>query len=76
MSDRGIQLSDGGKGKRKAELVELCQNVAAMKQPKLDEVVESFDQLLEEKLRTSEGKLPNPETLSYEILVSELCRYT
>lgn len=63
MSDRGIQLSDGGKGKRKAELVELCQNVAAMKQPKLDEVVESFDQLLEEKLQTSEGKLPNLETL-------------
>ena len=64
LSDRGIQLSDGGKGKRKAELVELCQNAAAMKQPKLVEVVESYDQLLEEKLKTSDGRLPNPDTLS------------
>ena len=41
LSDRGIQLSDGGKGKRKAELEEFCRNAEARKQSKLDEVVES-----------------------------------
>ena len=63
LSDRGIQLSDRGKGKRRAELLELCQNAAEMKQQKLEEVVESFDRLLEEKLQTNEGLLPNPDTL-------------
>ena len=63
MSDRGIQLSDRGKGKRRAELLELCQNAAKMKQQKLEEVVESFDRLLEEKLQTNQGLLPNPDTL-------------
>ena len=43
LSDRGIQLSDGGKGKWKAGLVELWR-----KQSKLDEGVESYDQLLAE----------------------------
>ena len=38
LSDRGIQVSDGGRGKRKRELVELCEKAAEMKQPKLDEV--------------------------------------
>ena len=46
LSDRGIQLSDEGKGKRKAELVKLCRNAAARKQSKLDEVVDSYDHLL------------------------------
>ena len=63
LSDRGIQLSDRGKGKRRAELLELCQNAAEMKQQKLEEVVESFDRVLEEKLQTNEGLLPNPDTL-------------
>ena len=43
-----MQLSDGGKGKRKAELVELRRNAEARKQSILDEVVESYDQLLAE----------------------------
>ena len=63
LSDRGIQSSDRGKGKRRAELLELCQNAAEMKQQKLEEVVESFDRVLEEKLQTNEGLLPNPDTL-------------
>ena len=63
MSDRGIQLSDRGKGKRRAELLELCQNAAKMKQQKLEEVVESSDRLLEEKLQTNQGLLPNPDSL-------------
>ena len=36
LRERGIQLSDGGKGKRRAELLDLCQKAAAMKQRKLD----------------------------------------
>jgi len=63
LSDRGIQSSERGKGKRRAELLELCQNAAEMKQQKLEEVVESFDRVLEEKLQTNEGLLPNPDTL-------------
>ena len=63
LSNRGIQLSDRGKGKRRAELLELCQNGEEMKQQKLKEVMESFDQVLEEKLQTNEGLLPNPDTL-------------
>lgn len=35
MSDRGFQFSDWGKGKRRAELLELCPNAAEMKQQKL-----------------------------------------
>ena len=58
-------MSDRGKGKRRAELLELCQNAAEMKQQKLEEVVESFDRVLEEKLQTNEGLLPNPDTLRY-----------
>ena len=60
LSDRGIQSSDRGKGNRRAELLELCQNAAEMRQQKLEEVVESFDRVLEEKLQTNEGLFPNP----------------
>ena len=35
-SDREIQDSDGSEGKRKTELVKLCQNAASMNQPNLD----------------------------------------
>lgn len=74
MSHRGIQLSDRGKGKRRAELLELCQNEAKMKQQKLEEVVESFDQLLEEKLQTNQGLLPNSWYITF--LVSQFYEYT
>ena len=57
-----MQLSDGGKGKRKAELLDLCQKAAAMKQRKLDDSAEDRTMLLE--LQASEGKLPDPKTLS------------
>ena len=63
LRERGIQLSDGGKGKRRAELLDLCQKAAAMKQRKLDDSVEDRAKLLEDKLQTSEGKLPDPKTL-------------
>ena len=67
LRERGIQLSDGGQGKRKAELLAVCQKAAAMKQRKLDDSAEDRTKLLEileDKLQTSEGKLPDPKTLS------------
>ena len=64
LRERGIQLSDGGKGKRKAELLDLCEKAAAMKQRKLDDSVEDRAKLLEDNLQTSQGKLPDPKTLS------------
>ena len=57
MWERGIQLSEGGKGKKKAELFDLCKKAAAMKQIKLASYVSSTKdrrKLLEEKLQTSE----------------------
>ena len=64
LKERGIQLSDGGKGKRKAELVDLCEKAAEMKQAKLEDTVEDYNKLLEEKLHTEDGKLPDPKTLT------------
>ena len=63
LRERNIQLSDGGKAKRKAELLDLCEKAAAMKQRKLDNSAVDKNKLLEEKLKTSEGKLPDPKTL-------------
>ena len=57
MWERGIQLSEGGKGKKKAELFDLCKKAAAMKQIKLASYVSSTKdrrKILEEKLQTSE----------------------
>ncbi|KAL9954329.1 hypothetical protein ACROYT_G041850, partial [Oculina patagonica] len=62
LRERGIQLSDGGKGKQKAELLDLCQKAAAMKQRKLDDSVKDRTKLLKDKLQTSEGKLSDPNT--------------
>ena len=64
LRERGIQLSDRGKGKRKAELLDLCKKAAAMKQVKLDDAAEDLNKLIKEKLQTSEGKLPDPKTLN------------
>ena len=64
LKERGIQLSDGGKGKRKAELIDLCEKGAEMKQAKLEDAVEDYNKLLEEKLQTEDGKLPDPMTLT------------
>ena len=62
LRERGIQLSDGRKGKRRAELLDLCQKAAAMKQTKLDDSAE--DRTKQEKLQASDGKMPGPKTLS------------
>ena len=47
LRERGIQLSDRGKGKRKAELLDLCEKAAAMKQAKLDDAAEDLNKLIE-----------------------------
>ena len=44
-------------------MLDLCQKTAAMNQRKLDDSGEDRRKLLEDKLQTSEGKLPDPETL-------------
>ena len=49
LRERGIQLSDGGKERRKAELLYLCQKAVAMKQRKLDDSAEDRTKLLEDK---------------------------
>ena len=59
----GIQLSDGGKGKKKAELFDLCKKAAAMKQIHLAASAEDCKQQLEEKLQTSQGKFPVPNVV-------------
>ena len=59
--NRGTQLSDGGKRKRKSELLDLCQKAAAMKQRKPDDSEEDRTKLLEVKLHTNKGKLPDPK---------------
>ena len=48
-------MSDGGKGKRKAELVDLCEKAAEIKQARLEDAVEDNNKLLEEKLQTEYG---------------------
>ena len=50
LRERGIQLSDGRKGKRRAELLDLYQKAAAMKQTKLDDSAEDRTKL-QEKLQ-------------------------
>ena len=57
MWERGIQLSEGGKGKKKAEQFDLCKKAVAMKEIKLASYFSSAKdrkKLLEEKLQTSE----------------------
>ena len=66
LKERGIQSSDGGKGKRKAELVDLWEKAAEMRQAKLEheDTSEDYNKLLEEKLQTEDGKLSDPKTLT------------
>ena len=45
LKERGIQLSDSGKVKRKAEFVDLSEKAAEMKQAKLEDT-EDYNKLL------------------------------
>ena len=64
LRERGIQLSDAGRGKRKAELLDLCEKAAAMKQRKLDDSAEDLTKVIDDKLQTAVGKLPDPKSLN------------
>ena len=50
LTKRGIQVSDQGRAKRKAELVELAQRALKMKLPKIDEEDEDLAKVIEQKL--------------------------
>ena len=41
----------------------MCEKAAEMKQAKLEDTVEDYNKLLEEKLQTEDGKLSDPKTL-------------
>ena len=66
LKELGIQLSDGGKGKRKVELVDLCEKAAEMKQAKLEDTVED-PVLMREKLRRGLQQL-HPESVAIQFL--------
>ena len=63
LKKRGIQVSDQGRAKRKAELVELAQRAFKMKLPKIDEEDEYLTKVIEQKLETDKGRLPRPELI-------------
>ena len=56
-------MSDVSKVKKKAELVHLCEKATEMKQAKLKDT-KDYKKLLEEKLQTEDGKLPDLKTLT------------
>ena len=61
LQERGIQTSSEGKGKRKAELVELAFNAHLMKLAKVsDGESEKEKAIMAELLTTDEGVLPEP----------------
>ena len=45
LREKGIQLSDGGKVKRKAELLDLCEKAAAIRRRKLDDSAKDKNKL-------------------------------
>ena len=63
LTKRGIQVSDQGRAKRKAELVELTQKAFKMKLPKINEEDEDLAKVIEQKLETDKGRLPQPELI-------------
>lgn len=66
LQERGIQTSSEGKGKRKAELVELAVNAHSMKLAKVSEhegESETENVIIAELLATDEGVLPHPASI-------------
>ena len=61
---RGIQFSDGGKGRKEGRVGRFVRKAAEMKQAKLEDTVKDYNNLLKEKLQTEDGKLPDPKTLT------------
>ena len=63
LTKRGIQVSDQGRAKRKAELVELALKAFKIKLPKIHEEDEDLAKVIEQKLETDKGRLPRPELI-------------
>ena len=63
LTDRGIQISDQGRTKRKAELVELAEKACEMKLPRTDEGEEDSGDVIASKLQTKKGMIPHPENI-------------
>ena len=85
LQERGIQTSSEGKGKRKAELVELAFNAHSMKLGKVsDGESENEKAIMAELLTTDEGVLPDPASilnwsknlsLFPEVTFPDICNY-
>ena len=85
LQERGIQTSSEGKGKRKAELVELAFNAHLMKLAKVsDGESENEKAIMAELLTTDEGVLPEPTSIAKwsrnlslfpEVTFPDICNY-
>ena len=60
MWKRGIQLSDGSKGKKKSKIFYLCKKAATKKQIRIASSSKEYEELLRENFQTSKVKLPVP----------------
>ena len=63
LTRRGIQVTDQGRSKRKAELVELAGKVHEMKLQRIDEDDEEPTDVIASKLSTEKGTIPRPENV-------------
>ena len=57
LTNRGVQVSDQGRNKRKAELVELAEEMFQMKIRRIDNEEEDVSEVITSKLKTDEGIL-------------------
>ena len=56
-------MTDQGRGKRKAELVELAVKAREMKLQRIDEDDEKPTDVIASKLSTEKGTIPRPESI-------------
>lgn len=61
LTKRGIQVSDQGRSKRKAEVVALAVKAREMKLQRIDEDDEDTSDVITSKLNTEKGAIPRPE---------------
>ena len=62
LKERGIQISVNGKSRKRAELLELCKNVAEIKVPELEKKTEQCEELI---TLPGEKLLPHPFSLKF-----------
>ena len=63
LTNRGIQVTDQGRTKRKAELVELAVKAREIKLQRIDEDDEDISDVIAGKLRTEKGTIPRLENI-------------